>query len=75
MLKITTRIITFATIVLSPGFVVTGPGYAFAHQGQTEMTRRAAVHRHPGYAGPTYLVVRDCDLPSSGCSNDERITN
>jgi hypothetical protein len=26
----------------------------------------------PGYAGP---VIQDCDLPSSPCSNDDRITN
>ena len=45
--------------------------------------------RNPGYAGPVYSVsptgfnfvpsrsVTDdsCDLPSSGCSNDERIAN
>ena len=44
--------------------------------------------RNPGYAGPVYSlrpinfapsrsVVPDssCDLPSSGCSNDERIAN
>jgi hypothetical protein len=43
--------------------------------------------RNPGYAGPVHSVrpinfapsrsVTDdsCDLPSSGCSNDERIAN
>jgi len=45
--------------------------------------------RNPGYAGPVYSVSPtgfnfvpsrsvtndSCDLPSSGCSNDERIAN
>jgi hypothetical protein len=38
--------------------------------------------RNPGYAGPVYsvspsrsVIDDSCDLPSSGCSNNERISN
>lgn len=82
MSNINSRIITFATIILSFGFAATNATSAFAHHGQKQMAPRAAAHHHAvyerlahGYAGPAYSVTDDCDLPSSACSNDERITN
>jgi hypothetical protein len=82
MSKVNSRIITFATIILTLGFAATNATSAFAHRGRTLMAPRAAVH-HPtaydlsarGYAGPVHSVIQDCDLPSSPCSNDERISN
>jgi hypothetical protein len=82
MSKVNSRIITFATIILTLGAAATNATSAFAHQGRTQMASRAAVHHHTaydrwarGYAGPVYSVIQDCDLPSSTCSNDERISN
>ena len=82
MLKISNRTITFATIILSLAFAATNATSAFAHEGQKQMTLRAAAHHHVaydrsvyGFAGPEHSVIQDCDLPSSPCSNDERISN
>jgi hypothetical protein len=82
MSDISSRLITFATIILSLGVTATNATSAFAHQGQNQMAPRAAVHHQAvyersvhGYAGPRYSVTEDCDLPSSACSNDERISN
>ena len=105
MSKINTKPATIVTIILSLGFAATGATSAFAREGWTQMTSRAAVHRHTthrqtgdGYAGPAYSVVPvrawtktkagfhsipsqstttgdSCDLPSSVCSNDERIND
>lgn len=72
MSKIDNRITRFAIIILSLAFAATSAGSAFAHKGHSQTTPRADVHRHPGYAGP---IIRDCDLASSPCSNDDRITN
>jgi acyl-CoA reductase-like NAD-dependent aldehyde dehydrogenase len=82
MSYIGSRIITFATISLSLGVAATNATSAFAYQGQKQMAPRAAVHHQAvyerlvhGYAGPLHSVTEDCDLPSSACSNDERISN
>jgi hypothetical protein len=86
MSKIKSRVAALATIILTLGFAATGVVPALAH---TQMSPRATVHRHVayqlGYANPTgqnpqFVNGRgidgaSCDLPSSGCSNDERITN
>jgi hypothetical protein len=78
MSKVNSRIIAFAPIILWLGFAATNATSAFAHEGRTQ----GGVHRHAdygrsvrGYAGPVYSVIQDCDLPSSACSNDERISN
>ena len=86
MSKIKSRVAALATIILTLGFAATGVVPAFAH---TQMSPRATVHHHVtyrlGYADPTgqnpqFVTGRgidgaSCDLPSSGCSDDERITN
>jgi hypothetical protein len=78
MSKVNSRIITFATIVLGLGFAATNATSAFGKEART----RGAVRYHTsyqrsvrGYAGPVYSLGDDCDLPSSACSNDERISN
>jgi hypothetical protein len=72
MSKIDSRITMFAIIILSLAFAATSAGSAFAHERHSRMAPRADVRRHPGYASP---VIQDCDLPSSPCSNDDRIAN
>jgi hypothetical protein len=78
MSRVNSRIITFASIILWLGSAATNATSAFANEART----RGAVRHHTnygrsvrGYAGPVYSVGEDCDLPSSGCSNDERISN
>lgn len=78
MSKVNSRIIAFATIILWLDFAATNVTSAFANEGRT----RGGGHHHAdygwsarGYAGPVYSVIQDCDLPSSVCSNDERISN
>ena len=56
MSKINSRTTMFVTIVLSLAFAATGAGSTFAHEGHARVAPRAAVHRHPGYAGP---VIQD----------------
>jgi hypothetical protein len=75
-------ITTFATIILCLGFAATNAPSAFANEGRSRLAPRGAVHHHAhyeqpvrGYAGPVPSVIQDCDLPSSVCSNDERIAN
>jgi hypothetical protein len=89
MSKIKSRVAAFATIILTLGFAATGVAPASAQVEHTQMSPGATVHRHVayrlGYANPTgqnpqFVNGRgidgaSCDLPSSGCSNDERITN
>jgi hypothetical protein len=64
-----------SVIALSLSFVVVGSDSTLAH----EVQHRHRLHAHHGYAGPLPLVPRrgvagdSCDLPSSTCSNDERI--
>ena len=74
----------FATVILSLGTAATGAAPAFAQVGRTHSLPRATIVRHadyhpvrPDYAGPvaSSRPVASCDLPSSGCSNDRRITN
>jgi hypothetical protein len=78
MSKVNTQIITFATIILSFGFAATNTISASAHE---SLSRRIVGHDADhsrsvrGYAGPVYSLIEDCDLPSSVCSNDERISN
>ena len=78
MSKVNSRIITFATVILSVGFAATNATSASAHE---SLSRRAVGHHVDhgrsvrGYAGPGYSLIEDCDLPSSVCSNDERISS
>jgi hypothetical protein len=84
MFRINFRRAAFATAILSLGIAATGAAPAFAQLGRTHNLPRAKVGRHvdyllvrPGYAGPvpSSPPAASCDLPSSGCSNDQRITN
>ena len=82
MSKVNSRIITFATIILWLGFAATNATSAFANEGRSQLALRGAVRHHarykqsvPGYAGPVHSAIQGCDLPSSACSNDERISN
>ena len=78
MSKVSTRIITFPIVILWLSFAATNATSASAHQ---TLSRRAVGHHADhgrsvrGYAGPVYSLIEDCDLPSSVCSNDERISN
>jgi hypothetical protein len=78
MSKVSSRIITFPIIILWLGFAATNATSASAHQ---TLSRRAVGHHADhgrsarGYAGAVYSLIEDCDLPSSVCSNDERISN
>ena len=60
------KILNVAASIIILGLAATGSANA-----------RALNHKqpHPGYAGPVYSFIQDCDLPSSACSNDERISN
>jgi len=83
MSKINSRTVASAAVILSLGCIAERT--AVAHEGRTHMTPRAAAHRHVarelGHAGYAQLTSGQgrldeaCDLPTSGCSNDERISN
>jgi hypothetical protein len=82
MSKINGRVTAFAAVMLSLGFAATGAAPALAQVGQ--ISPRATMYRqidnrlvHPAYAGPvpSSLGAASCDLPSSGCPDNERITS
>jgi hypothetical protein len=77
MSRINFRRAAFATVILSLGIAATGAAPAFAQLGRTHNLPRATVARHIDYAGPVPASrpAASCDLPSSGCPNDQRITN
>jgi hypothetical protein len=84
MSRINFRRAAFATAILSLGTAATGAAPAFAQVGRTHSLPRTTVVRHvdyrlvrSGYAGlvPSSRPAASCDLPSSGCPNDQRITN
>jgi hypothetical protein len=80
---------TVAAVVLSVCFAAVGSGAALAQDGSGRTTKLRAVHAHSGTR--TYLAVdswasrpslrfvpsggESCDLPSSTCANDQRISN
>jgi hypothetical protein len=86
MTRITIRNTAFAAAVLSLGFAVAGSTSAVAHEGHRPLAHQLAVS---GYAGPAPSSARttvqfvpgrgiwgeSCDLPSSACSDNHRITN
>jgi hypothetical protein len=73
----------FATVILSLSIAATGSAPAFAQLGLTHSLPRATVLHvdhdlvRRGYTGPMPFPhpTVSCDLPSSGCWNDQRITN
>jgi hypothetical protein len=84
MSRINFRRVAFATVTLSLAIAATGAAPAFAQLGRTHSLPRVMVAHHadyplvrPGYAGPVPFshAAASCDLPSSGCPNDQRITN
>ena len=85
MSKINCRVAAFATSILSLGFAAAGAAPTLASVERTQILPREAVHRQvdsrlarPGYAGPassSRMAAASCDLPSSGCLDNERVTN
>jgi len=82
MSKVDSRIITFATTMLWLGLLAMNATSVFANEGRSHRASQGPERHHaqyerlaPGYAGPVPSVIQDCDLPSSVCSNDERISN
>jgi len=84
MSRINFRKAAFATAILSLGIAAAGVAPAFAQIGRTHDLPRTTVGRQvdyrlprPGYAGPvpSSRAAASCDLPSSGCPDDQRITN
>jgi hypothetical protein len=77
------KVLTAATAIVTLGLAAMGTAQARAINYQHH-------HFHPGYAGQGYsqapsvlpweavpgrgIVGESCELPSSACSNDERVT-
>jgi hypothetical protein len=81
MSRINSRVTAFA-IILSLGFAAVDAAPALANAGQTQLSPRTMVQRHVATwrTGPNLQFARtvgaaSCDLPSSGCSDNDRITN
>jgi hypothetical protein len=81
MSGINSRVTAFA-IILSLGFAAVDAAPALANVGQTQLSPRTMMQRHVAAwrTGPNLHFARtvgaaSCDLPSSGCPDNERITN
>jgi hypothetical protein len=81
MSRINSGVTAFA-IMLSLGFAAMDAAPALANAGRTQLSPRAMVQRHVAAwrTGPNLHFARtagaaSCDLPSSGCPDNERITN
>jgi hypothetical protein len=76
------KVLNTTTAIIMLGLAATGAAHA---RGSNHHDYE---HLRPGYAGPVYssapvaqfvpgrgIVGESCDLPSSACSNDERIND
>lgn len=87
MFRVTIRTTAFVTALLSLGFAATGGASAFASESHRfpvahRLTAAAYASSAPSFArsGARFvpgrgIVGESCDLPSSACSNNDRIND